>query len=126
VEFDAQQGFIKGFIDLVFTHDGRFYLLDWKSNWLGASTEVYHADAVRAEMVRHHYVLQYHLYIVALHRHLARRLPGYDYARHFGGVFYLFLRGVDPARPELGVYRDRPEPEFIEELDALFARGGRP
>jgi len=122
VEFDPQRGFVKGFIDLIFEHHGRFYLLDWKSNWLGPDTAAYHPEAVRAEMVRHHYVLQYHLYIVALHRYLAQRLADYDYERHFGGVFYLFLRGIDPGQPTLGVHRDRPAAEFIEELSALFAR----
>ncbi len=122
VEFDPQRGFLKGFIDLVFEHDGRFYLLDWKSNWLGPDTAAYHPEAVRAEMVRHHYVLQYHLYTVALHRYLAQRLADYDYERHFGGVFYLFLRGADPAQPDLGIHRDRPTAAFIEGLSALFAR----
>ena len=125
VQFEPQEGFIKGFIDLVCEHRGRFYIVDWKSNWLGPDESAYHAEAVRAEMLRHHYALQYSIYTVALHRHLARRLPDYDYDRHFGGVFYIFLRGVDPARPELGVHRDCPPRAFVEELSALFAGGSK-
>jgi exodeoxyribonuclease V beta subunit len=66
------------------------------------------------------YVLQYHLYVVALDRWLRLRVPGYDYARDFGGVYYLFLRGIDPARPDLGVFRDRPEPELVRALGAVL------
>ncbi len=119
--FSALTGFLKGFIDLVFEHGGKFYIADWKSNWLGTTVDDYTQEAVAAEMRRHYYRVQYHLYAVALHRYLARRVPGYDYAQHFGGVFYIFLRGVDPARPELGVHRDRPPIERITALDTLLS-----
>ncbi len=116
LDFASGGGFVKGYIDLVFEHGGRFYLADWKSNWLGHCAEEYHAAAMNAEMAAKFYPLQYHLYCVALHHYLAHRVPGYDYDRHFGGVFYLFLRGIDPARPELGVFRDRPSRERIETM----------
>jgi exodeoxyribonuclease V beta subunit len=122
LSFAAFSGFLKGYIDLVFEHSGRFYLVDWKSNWLGATAEDYTPDAMSAEMRRHHYAVQYHLYCVALHRYLAQRLgAAYDSARHFGGVFYIFLRGVDPARPALGIWRDRPARDRIATLDALLS-----
>jgi exodeoxyribonuclease V beta subunit len=70
-------------------------------------------------MAQHHYTLQYHLYSLATDRFLSARLPGYDYHEHFGGVFYLFIRGVDPARPEQGIYRDKPSFELIQELRKL-------
>ncbi|MGB8166929.1 MAG: exodeoxyribonuclease V subunit beta [Chthoniobacteraceae bacterium] len=119
--FSALTGFLKGFIDLVFEHCGKFYIADWKSNWLGATADDYTQEAIAAEMRRHHYGVQYHLYTVALHRYLARRMHGYEYTRHFGGVFYVFLRGVDPARPELGIFRDLPSIERITALDALLS-----
>ncbi len=119
--FSALTGFLKGFIDLVFEHGGKFYIADWKSNWLGTAADDYTQEAIAAEMRRHHYGVQYHLYTVALHRYLARRVPGYDYTQHFGGVFYVFLRGVDPARSELGIFRDRPPIERITALDALLS-----
>jgi exodeoxyribonuclease V beta subunit len=114
---------VKGFIDLVFERDGRFFLVDWKSNRLGSDTSAYSHPALQAAMARHHYTLQYHLYTVALHRYLRLRLGArYDYAQHFGGIFYLFLRGIDPADPGLGIFHDRPPRERIEQIDAHFAR----
>jgi len=64
------------------------------------------------------------IYTVALHRYLRLRLPDYDYQRHFGGVFYLFLRGMDPALgPDCGVFHDRPAPALVTALDELMATG---
>ncbi len=126
LQFSPARGFLKGFIDLVFEHKGRFYIADWKSNWIGSSAEAYHAQAIEAEMARHHYRLQYHLYCIALHRFLHQRVPGYDCATQFGGVFYIFLRGVDPSQPELGIFRDRPEPEVILALEQLLCGGDEP
>jgi exodeoxyribonuclease V beta subunit len=77
---------------------------------------------MRREMNERLYVLQSHLYAVALHQYLARRVPGYNYERHFGGVYYVFVRGVDPARPQFGVFRDRPSARLIDKLrDQLVA-----
>jgi exodeoxyribonuclease V beta subunit len=111
------QGFMKGFMDLVFTVDHRYYLVDWKSNFLGAKVENYGAENMARAMEQNFYTLQYTLYTVALDRYLKLRVQGYDYDRHFGGVFYVFLRGVDPAKgPEFGIYRVRPSREAIEGL----------
>lgn len=111
-------GFMKGFIDLVFEADGRYYLADYKSNWLGDSAKAYHQASLLDAMVDHHYPLQYALYSLALHRYLALRLPGYDYERHFGGVYYLFLRGIRPQLgPAFGVVAERPSLDFISALD---------
>jgi exodeoxyribonuclease V beta subunit len=108
---------MKGFIDMVFEHDGRFYLADWKSNFLGNRKEQYHRDRLTEAMLEHHYLLQYHLYVMALHRYLLLRQPDYDYHCHFGGVYYLFLRGMEPAwGADYGVYCDRPEKELVERL----------
>ena len=124
LRFQTVEGFMKGYIDLVFRHGGRFYLVDWKSNHLGNRIENYDAAALAAVMSEDLYVLQYHLYAVALHEYLKGRMAGYDYDRHFGGVFYVFLRGVDPARgPETGIFRDRPRRDLIEDLsEGLVAR----
>jgi exodeoxyribonuclease V beta subunit len=118
--FAPIQGFLKGFIDLVFRFEDRYYLADWKSNWLGNRLEDYSPDAITDEMRRQYYFVQYHLYTVALHKYLALRVPDYDYERHFGGAIYLFLRGLDPAQPELGVYRARPSRSAVEQLSALL------
>ena len=114
-------GFLRGFVDLVVEHAGRWYVIDYKSNWLGPSREDYSREAVAAAMRASAYPLQYLLYLVALHRHLGLRLPGYDYERHVGGVFYLFVRGMDPAAgTERGVWFDRPAASFVRGLDGLF------
>lgn len=117
--FYELQGMLKGFIDLVFEHQGRFYIADYKSNYLGDSADAYRMDAMQAAMIEHRYDVQYQLYTLALHRYLQQRLPDYDYDRHFGGVFYLFLRGMGPE-PGTGVYACRPAKSHILALDALF------
>ncbi len=118
LEFAPRRGWLKGFIDLVFRHNGRYYLADWKSNRLGTHAAAYTQPTLNAAMISHHYPLQYHLYTVALHRYLRRRIPGYRYQEHFGGVFYVFMRGVDPTRPDLGIVHRRPKETTIEGLDA--------
>ena len=116
---------MKGFMDLVFRFDGRFYLVDWKSNLVGDRPEDYRVEALARVMAERFYVLQYHLYTVALDQYLRLRLPAYDYDEHFGGVFYIFLRGVDPdLGPEYGIFRDRPAGELVEALrERLLDRG---
>lgn len=116
-------GMLKGFIDLVFEHEGRFHVLDYKSNWLGASDEAYRDETMQAAVLAHRYELQYLFYLLALHRLLKVRLPDYDYDRHVGGALYLFLRGS--GAPSRGVFAARPPRAVIEALDAAFA-GQRP
>ncbi len=124
LEFAPLRGYMKGYIDLVFEADGRFYLADYKSNWLGGEPAAYRRPRLEEAMAREAYVLQYLIYTVALHRYLRLRLLDYDYERHFGGVFYLFLRGMSPERGgDCGVFRDRPAPALVEALDALMATG---
>lgn len=108
---------MKGFMDLVFRFQDRFYLVDWKSNFLGPKVADYAPGALQKAMAENCYPLQYHLYVVALHRYLAARIPGYRYESHFGGVYYIFLRGVDPEQGSAyGIYRHRPEAAAIEAL----------
>jgi exodeoxyribonuclease V beta subunit len=113
----ALRGVMKGYIDLVFRFGGRYYIIDWKSNHLGNSLDAYRADRLAAVMAVEAYILQYHIYTIALHRYLTARLPGYSYADHFGGVFYVFMRGVDPvARTASGIYYDKPDEALIKGL----------
>ncbi len=112
-------GMLKGFIDLVIEHDGRYYVLDYKSNWLGPRDEDYTAQAMRDAVLHHRYELQYVLYLFALHRLLRARLADYDYDTHVGGAAYVFLRGGASASG--GVHVERPPKALIEALDALFA-----
>lgn len=121
LEFMQVRGMLKGFIDLVFRHEGRYYLLDYKSNWLGEDSSAYTQQAMAAAMQAHRYDLQYQLYTLALHRYLRHRIADYDYDRHFGGVIYLFLRGVDKEHPQQGIYTTRPNAGLIALMDEMFA-----
>ena len=113
-------GYLRGFIDLVACHDGRWYILDYKSNWLGDSSTAYSPAAIRRTMRDSHYHLQYLLYLTALHRYLGVKLPDYSYSQHIGGAFYLFVRGMAPDRPGHGVYYDLPAADCIEAIDNCF------
>ncbi|WP_394145262.1 exodeoxyribonuclease V subunit beta [Vibrio atypicus] len=117
--FQTVQGMLKGFIDLVFEDSGKYYVLDWKSNYLGDDVSHYHGDALKAAMADHRYDLQYQIYALALHRFLRSRLPNYDYQHHFGGVYYLFLRGMD-GESEHGIFSAKPSLEFLDDMDRLI------
>ena len=111
-------GMFKGFIDLVAQADGRYYVLDYKSNDLGPRQADYAPGALAAAMCAARYDAQMLMYVLALHRQLRARLADYDYDRHMGGGLYLFLRGQDA--PGQGLVALRPESALIDALDALF------
>ncbi|QAX82286.1 exodeoxyribonuclease V subunit beta [Candidatus Pseudomonas adelgestsugas] len=111
-------GMFKGFLDLVFEHDGRYYVVDYKSNWLGYDDSSYTFDAMEQSILKHRYDLQYALYLLAMHRHLKARLSNYDYDRYVGGVLYLFLRGTRAVSH--GVFFTHLPRELIQSLDLLF------
>jgi exodeoxyribonuclease V beta subunit len=113
-------GMLKGFIDLIVEQQGRYYVIDYKSNWLGDSAAAYTPAAMRAATLQSRYDLQYAIYTLALHRLLRARLPGYDYQRHVGGALYLYLRGVDQAGH--GVHAERLPFALIDAMDRLFAQ----
>ena len=119
LQFEQIQGIVRGSIDLVFRHNGKYYLVDYKSNFLGSTLSDYNHEALKKEMLHSHYDWQYLIYTLALHRYLQSVVPHYDYARDFGGVFYLFLRGMN-GEPQSGVFYDRPSVELITELDGVF------
>jgi exodeoxyribonuclease V beta subunit len=133
--FGALEGYLKGFIDLVFEHDGRYFILDWKSNHLGYTAADYGDAPLARAMADHGYHLQYLLYAIALDRYLKLRVPGYRYEPQFGGVLYLFVRGVRPAWPATGsdipgdgtpvpatcgVFFHRPRHDMLRALDDLL------
>jgi exodeoxyribonuclease V beta subunit len=115
------EGLMTGLIDLTYHHAGRWYVLDYKSNRLPA----YDSAALEAAMAHSEYDLQALIYTLALHRWLRFRLgDGYDYGRDFGGIRYLFCRGLDASRADShGVHAQRFAPELVNALDALFGRG---
>lgn len=117
--FQTVQGMLKGFIDLVFEHQGKYYVLDWKSNHLGDDVTHYHGEALKSAMAEHRYDLQYQIYALALHRFLRSRLANYQYEQHFGGVYYLFLRGMD-GQSDHGIFAAKPTLDFLQEMDRLI------
>ena len=138
----ASRGFLTGSIDLVFCWQERWWVADWKSNWLGQRDSQgtvsrcgpidYSEEAMTSLMASNHYPLQAHLYLVALHRYLLWRLPGYRPEQHLGGYAYVFLRGVpgaitapgrSPQAPTPGVLVDQPSLARVVALDALLREG---
>ena len=119
------QGLMRGFVDLVYRHEGKYYIADYKSNHLGNTPADYQQESLHAAMLAHRYDLQYLIYTQALHRFLASRIQNYDYDKHFGGVYYLFLRGMNPENPPgYGVYYARPSLDCINALDRHCASEG--
>jgi exodeoxyribonuclease V beta subunit len=112
--FSDFTGFLQGFIDLIFEHEGRWYVADYKSNKLRA----YHPGKLEDAMLSHHYLLQARIYNLALHRHLSHHLDQYDYERHFGGVVYLFVRGF----PDQGGWFEKPDLASVERFGNLFGK----
>ncbi len=121
VQGEDLRGLITGVIDLVFEHDGRYYIADYKSNLLGNALQDYAPPQLRRAMLERRYDLQALLYVLALHRYLQQRLPDYSYARHMGGAFYLFLRGLRVEHgPASGVFHDCPPVSLIARLELLL------
>jgi len=120
-QFEQLNGMLKGFIDLTVQHQGRFYVLDYKSNYLGADFADYHGEAMAKAMEEHDYYLQAILYTLALHRWLKNKWPDYDFSRDMGGAYYTFLRGMHSEKPGNGVFYILPSQALIDDLDALFS-----
>ncbi len=116
LNFQNVKGILLGFIDLVFCHEGKYYILDWKSNYLGNQPDNYTPDNLARDMERKMYPLQYLIYTVAVNRYLERRIPDYHYETHFGGALYLFLRGIDNSHPHNGIYFDKPDAALVQGL----------
>jgi exodeoxyribonuclease V beta subunit len=118
-------GMLKGFMDLVFEHEGRYWVLDYKSNALGGNDSAYHAKALALGVAEHRYDIQGALYMLALHRLLRSRLgDAYDPATQLGGAIFFFLRGIGHAQTR-GCCVLAPEAGLLDGLDALFNEGGR-
>jgi exodeoxyribonuclease V beta subunit len=115
-------GYLGGVLDLAFPHDGKWWIVDWKSNQLGAADLRYGAAVLSDVMMEAHYTLQYHLYLLAVHRFLRTRVADYDPATHWGGVAYAFLRGIGDDDPARGWFLDVPTPALLTALDAAVGR----
>lgn len=110
-------GFMKGFIDLIFRHEDKYYILDYKSNHLGDALEDYGSDYLQHKIVSSSFDVQYHIYVLALKLYLEQRDYDFNFEKNFGGVFYFFLRGVDDSKPGTGIFFDKPTKHIIDELE---------
>ena len=119
LNFFTLQGMMKGFIDLIFVHNGKFYIADYKTNYLGDLPEDYNETNVHQAMLDAYYDVQYLIYSVALMRYLKFRMPNFNYDEHFGGIFYLFVRGMSHSGNH-GIYFRKPKEEDIVALDQLM------
>lgn len=119
VEFKTIKGMLKGFIDLTFVWNEQYFVLDYKSNHLGMAAEDYQQVAMEHAMAEHRYDIQLVLYTLALHRMLKLRVPDYEYEKHIGGGYYLFLRGMNTSGRE-GQFFHKPDQLLIEALDRLI------
>ena len=114
-----RNGVLNGIIDLVFEHDGKYYIVDWKTNWLGASDADYTPECIRTAMGNAGYILQSYLYAAALYRFLQQRGMDYD---SFGGVYYVFLRGLCEGTRN-GIWFDVPPRDCLTQMLNLFNKG---
>ncbi|OOF69765.1 exodeoxyribonuclease V subunit beta [Rodentibacter caecimuris] len=119
LQISDMKGMVRGIIDLVFRYNGKYYLLDYKSNYLGRSIEDYQNKNLHSVMIEQHYDWQYLFYTLALHRYLMQRDPDYCYEKHFGGVLYAFLRGMNGGAGE-GIFFDKPDWQLICRLEEIF------
>lgn len=118
-EQETLEGIMNGKIDLFFAHNNRYYILDWKSNYLGYTPESYNSEGVAAAMTENNYHLQYLIYTVAVKKYLSSRLPDFNFEKQFGGVIYLFLRGIRKDSSN-GIFTTRPNLDIIEKLEQIL------
>ncbi len=115
------EGIMNGKIDLFFEHAGKYFILDWKSNFLGDRPADYSKANTLAAMTESNYHLQYLVYTLAVKKYCQLRVPGFDYDTHFGGVIYLFVRGVRKDK-EQGIFTYKPPRKLIDALDGMLSK----
>ncbi len=122
-DFRQLKGMLKGFVDLIFEWQGQYFILDYKSNFLGDQYDDYHQLATHQAMSDHRYDVQLVIYTLALHRLLKLRICDYDYDQHIGGGYYMFLRGMNASDTQhhYGQYFHKPEKALIEALDKMIS-----
>jgi len=120
--YQSLKGMMHGFIDLVFEHEGKYYVCDYKSSHLGDLFSDYSNQAMLENIEKNYYDLQYLIYALALHRYLQLNLPDYNPAQHFGGVYYFYLRGMsnDAEHQGAGVYFTEIKTTILSQLDQIF------
>ncbi len=119
--FNPVKGILKGFIDLIFFWNNKYYIVDYKSNWLGKNNNFYSEKYIKQEMIKHRYDFQYQIYTVALHKYLQKKIKNYNYNNDFGGVFYIFLRAIGKKIKNNGIFYTLPNYSLIEKMTILIS-----
>lgn len=126
IQKEVLHGAMHGFIDLIFEFEGKYYVADYKSNFLGENQQDYQKTNLCQDIIKHNYDIQYLIYTLALHRYLTAFLPGYNYNQHFGGVYYLYLRGMGMSIDNklsgkgCGIFYHKVEATLLNKIDKLF------
>ncbi|MGK2896920.1 MAG: hypothetical protein ACSLEJ_00580 [Candidatus Makana argininalis] len=120
INFPKVKGMLKGFIDLVFRWNKKYYILDYKSNWLGKNEKYYNILNIEKTIIKNRYDLQYQIYTLAIHRFLKQKLNNYDYNKDFGGVYYLFVRGINNLNKNNAIFYCKPNFKLIHYIDNLL------
>ncbi|MFI4819082.1 MAG: exodeoxyribonuclease V subunit beta [Enterobacterales bacterium] len=119
-KFPKVKGILKGVIDLVFRFNKKYYILDYKSNWLGENKNFYNIYNIEKSIIKNRYDLQYQIYTLAIHRFLKQKLKQYNYKKDFGGVYYMFLRGIDNIKNNNSIFYCKPNFKLINYIDNLL------
>ncbi len=116
-------GYLNGIIDLIFLYNNKYYIIDYKSNWIGHDYKFYNEYNLINEICNHRYDIQYQLYTVALHNYLKNKIYNYNYINNFGGIYYIFLRGLYLNKynySKTGIFYIKPNFKLINYLSNLF------
>ncbi|CAL4323868.1 RecBCD enzyme subunit RecB [Buchnera aphidicola (Thelaxes suberi)] len=120
LKFHSFSGIITGYIDLIFKKNNKYFIVDYKSTWLGESNQDYNQKNIEKKMILHRYDIQYHIYSIALHRYLKQKINNYSIKKNFGGIFYLFLRAMHPNNKNPGIFFIPPNKKLINNLNIIL------
>ncbi|QJC31829.1 exodeoxyribonuclease V subunit beta [Enterobacteriaceae endosymbiont of Donacia tomentosa] len=120
--FEKIKGFLTGVIDLIFCWKNKYFIIDYKSNWLGFNNKSYKKKYIEQNICQNRYDIQYQFYVLALHKYLKFRIKDYNYETHFGKILYLYIRGIDKIKNnQNGIWETRPSIKLISKLDKLLS-----
>ena len=112
--FASIEGYLNGFIDLIFIHNKKYYIVDWKFNHLGNSYNDYSQENLLKVITNANYYLQYYIYLLALYEYLKYRIKNFN-THYIGGIFYIFVRGVQKENTSTGIHYDKPI-DFLKDI----------
>ncbi|WP_343034352.1 UvrD-helicase domain-containing protein [Enterobacteriaceae endosymbiont of Donacia versicolorea] len=119
LNFQKIKGFLTGIIDLILLWDTKYYIIDYKTNWLGYNSKYYQKKYLEKDICLNRYDIQYHIYTLALHKYLNYRINNYNYEKNFGGIIFLYIRGIHKKKKN-GIWEIKPSYKIISKLDKLF------